>query len=197
LSRLEVTYFQEKAAFKVPLQAMMIAFLECHAWYMHTKDGTIYVPRKHLNNGHFSNDETYLYFSRETQLEPFISGGLDVVRRLISVIKDEVQAHNVVERFREWEEMVWKAVDELDSNIDDLPFLSIDLGDPAQRKSKNGYYPSTEDKAKLNGLIDLRLEHQEQTSTAVRRVKMDAVDTRLKFCAWAEGLRRWNSITAC
>jgi hypothetical protein len=120
-----------------------------------------------------------------------------VVRRLISVIKDEVQAHNVVGRFREWEEMVWKAVHKFDFNMDDLPFLSIDLGDPAQRKSKNEYYPSMEDRAKLNRLINLQLEHQEQTSTAVRRVRMDAAGTRLEFRAWAEGLRRWNSITAC
>ena len=176
---------------------MMVAFLECHAWYMHTKNGTIYVPRKHLNNAQFSDNETYSYFSRGTQLEPFINSGLDVVGRLISVIKDEVQAHNVVGRFRDWEEMVWEAVNELDSNMDDLPSLSIDLGDPAQRKSKNGYYPSTEDRAQLNGLIDLQLEHQEQTSTAVRRVKMDAARTRLEFRAWAEGLRRWNSMTAC
>jgi hypothetical protein len=31
--------------------------------------------------------------------------------------------------------VAWKAMDELDSaNIGDLPLLSIDLGDPAQRK---------------------------------------------------------------
>src|SRR4051794_8144645 len=68
------------------VQTMMVAFLECHAWYMHTKDGTIYVPRKHLSNAGFSGGETYSYFSHDTQLDLSLNGGLDVVRRLISVI---------------------------------------------------------------------------------------------------------------
>src|ERR1700730_11781748 len=104
--------------------------------------------------------------------------GLDVVRRLISVIKNEVEAHDVAGRFSGWKRRVQKAIDELDSaNMVDLPLLRIDLGDPAQRKSVNQYYPSTDDKAKLDSLIRLQLEHQDQTSTAVRRANVDVADT--------------------
>jgi hypothetical protein len=175
----------------------MVAFLECHAWYMHTKDGTIFVHRKRLQDAHFSGDQTYSYFSHGTQLEAFMEGGLDAVGRLISVIKDEVQAHNVAGRFREWKRTTQKAIDELDSaNIGDLPLLTIDLGDPAERQSGNRYYPSTDDKAKLAGLIQLQLEHQDQTSTAVRRAEVDVTNTLSEIRAWINGLELWNRLTA-
>ena len=122
-----------------------------------------------------------------------MEGGLDMVRRLISVIKNEVEAHNVVGRFSEWKRRVQKAMDELDSaNMGDLSLLSIDIGDPAQRKSVNRYYPSTDDKAKLDGLIRLQLEHQDRTSTAVRRANVDVAETLSEIRAWVEGLVWWN-----
>ena len=152
------------------VQAMMIAFLECRAWYMHTKDGSIFVHRRDLQHAGFSQDETFLYFSHGTQVETLMESGLDVVGGLIGVIKNEVEAHDVAERFNGWKRRARKAIDELDSaNMGDLPLLRIDLGDPAQRKSVNRYYPSRDDKAKLDGLIRLQLEHQDRTSTAVRR----------------------------
>ena len=176
----------------------MVAFLECHAWYMHTKDGSIFVHGRHLQNTGFSQDQTFLYFSHGTQVETLMEGGLDVVKRLISVIKNEVEAHNVAGRFSEWKRRVQKAMDELDSaNMGDLPLLSIDLGDPARRKSVNRYYPSTDDKAKLDGLIRLQLEHQDRTSTAVRRANVDVAETLPEIRAWVEGLERWNSTTGC
>ena len=113
---------------------------------------------------------------------------LDVVRRLIGVIKNEVEANDVAGRFSEWERRARKAIDELDSaNMDDLPLLSVDLGDPAQRKSVNRYYPSRNDKAKLDGLIRLQLEHQDRTSTAVRRTDVDVTDTLPEIHAWVKG----------
>jgi hypothetical protein len=127
-----------------------------------------------------------------------MEGGLSVVRRLIGVIKNEVEAHNVAGRFSGWKRRVQKAIDELGSaNMDDLPLLSIDLGDPAQRKSVNRYYPSRDDKAKLDGLIRLQLEHQDRMSTAIRRANMDVVDTLSEIRAWVEGLERWNSTVGC
>jgi len=81
--------------------------------------------------------------------------------------------------------------------MDDLPLLSIDLGDPAQRKSVNRYYPSRDDKVTLDGLVRLQLEHQDRTSTAIRRANMDVVDTLSEIRAWVEGLERWNSTVGC
>jgi hypothetical protein len=164
---------------------------------MHTKDDSIFVRRRDLQNARFSRDQTFLYFSHGTQVETLIEGGLDVVRRLISVIKDEMEAHDVAGRFSGWRR-VQKAIDELDSaNMSDLPLLSIDLGDPAQRKSVDRYYPSTDDKAKLDGLIRLQLEHQDRTSTTIRRANVDVADTLSEIRAWVEGLERWNSTIGC
>ena len=207
----KVMYFQEKTVFKIPrksiffsslcylrltsyaVQAMMIAFLECHAWYMHTKDGSIFVHGRDLQNAYFSQDQTFLYFNHGTQIEALMESGLDVVRRLISVIKNEVEAHDVAGRFSGWKRRVQKAIDELDlANMVDLPLLSIDLGDPAQRKSVNQYYPSTDDMAKLDSLIRLQLVHQDQTSTAVRRANVDVADTYPEIRAWIKGLKQWN-----
>lgn len=127
-----------------------------------------------------------------------MESGLDVVRRLIDVIKNEVEAHDVAGRFSEWKRRTRKAIDELDlANISDLPLLRIDLGDPAQRKSVNRYYPSRDDKTKLDGLIRLQLEHQDRTSTAVRRTGMDVADIFPEIRAWIKGLERWNSTIGC
>ena len=177
---------------------MIIALLECHAWYMHTEEGTIFVHRRDLQNTGFSQDKTFLYFSHGTQVETLMESGLDVVRRLMGVIKNEVEAHDVARRFSGWERRVRKAIDELDSaNMGDLPLLSIDLGDPAQRKSMDRYYPSTDDKAKLDDLIRSQLEHQDLSSTAVRRAGVDVTDTLPEIRAWVEGLERWNSTIGC
>ena len=165
---------------------------------MHAKDGSIFVHRRDSQNTRFSQDQTFLHFSHGTQVETLVEGGLDVVRRLISVIKNEVEAHDVAGRFSGWKRRVQKAIDELDStNMGDLPLLSIDLGDPAQCKSVNRYYPSTTDKAKLDGLIRLQLEHQDQTSTAIHRANVDVADILHEIRAWVEGLERWNSTIGC
>jgi hypothetical protein len=165
---------------------------------MHTKHGSIFVHKRDLQNAGFPRDQIFSYFSHRTQVETLMEGGLDVVRRLISVIKNEVEAHGVAGRFSEWKRMAQKAIDELDSaGMGDLPLLSIDLGDPAQRKSANRYYPSRDGKAKLHGLIRLQLEHQDRISTAVCRANMDVTDTLPEIRAWLEGLEQWNSTIGC
>ena len=95
---------------------------------MHIKDGSNFVHRRDLQNTCFSQDQTFLYFSHGTQVETLMVDGLDVVRRLISVIMNEVEAHDVAGRFSGWKRRAQKAIDELDStNMGDLPLLSIDL----------------------------------------------------------------------
>jgi hypothetical protein len=150
----EVMYFQEKAAFKVPRKSISFSMLPtpdilCSSSdddsiprvprmvYAHQRRHD-FVHRRDLQIARFSQDETFSYFSHGTQVETLMESGLDVVRRLIGVIKNEVEAYDVAGRFSGWERRVRKAIDELDSaNMGDLPLLSIDLGDPAQRKSVN------------------------------------------------------------
>jgi len=43
-----------------------------------------------------------LYFSHGTQVETLMESGLDMVRRLIGLIKNEVEAHDVARRFSGW-----------------------------------------------------------------------------------------------
>ena len=151
-----------------------------------------------MQNAGLSQDKTFSYFSQGTEVETLMESGLDVVRRLIDVIKNEVEAHDVTGRFSEWERRTRKAIDGSDElDIDDLPLLRINLEDPAQRKSVNRYYPSRDDKDKLDGLIRLQLEHQGRTSTAVRRTGVDVANTVPEIRAWAEGLERWNSTIGC